>query len=329
MKTKLTLALIFFVLTVSAQSPYMGEPWDGTPWAFTYDNPSNFQSSVIGWQYDVGPAINPAPDETGDNPDGSTDFSVRSGINLEWVTGNGDLWRVRDDDYPIRMEQAQLQGIVLDNTDISLMDGPDGWSNFQWDSIQERFRDGGSWFRYTCSFEPGPYRFVNRGLNNTSGIYRILLRILDPETMQLVNNYSYVYYNALGRIGSSTDVITDLGESPTDGFAEYSNLQETDGPDQHWYVLDTALYLDGTYIIEVSQIKSGDLGGQFSEFTFESLPREKPTITSFISAGDIDGCDGTTTLTVSAVPEIPGDDILYRLSRDGTNNAGLVIESNL
>lgn len=317
---RILLVAITAILAVGlfAQSPYKGTPWKGTPWEFKADNTHNFgpEGRVILWKYDVGPAINPAPEETGNQPSDGGDFSVEPEDNLEWVIGMRDgRWRVREDDETRRLDSAAALGIELDPTDISLMDGDLGWSQFNWDPVLDRPRDGGIWPRFTITFEPGLYRFINRGFPNTNGNFNLVATLRDTSTMEIV--WTSGSYNNVGDAGVNS---VDLGVDPgTESGPLYTLLPNTGADNQHWYANTEVLELEGPYIMEIVLWGSGALGGQVSEFTWQNLPENKPTNLVLTSAGDIDGCDGSTLLTATAEgdPELAGVEVEYKFSRGG------------
>lgn len=317
---KLLLIAFAVIMTAGllAQSPYKGKPWNGTPWEFKADNSHNFgpNGRVILWKYDIGPAINPAPEETGNQPSDGGDFVVEPHNNLEWVTGMRDgRWRVRTDDETRRLDSAAALEIELDPTDISLMDGENGWSNFNWDPVKNRPRDGGIWPRFTVNFEKGKYRFINRGFPNTNGNFNIYIRLRDTATMEVVHEIES--FNNLGDLGTVT---TALGQDPgTETHPRYALLPNTEDPQQVWYAANKVFDLEGPFIFEFVLHGSGASGGQASEFTWENLPENAPGNLTLVSAGDIQGCDGSTVLTASADedPEAPGATVEYKFSRGG------------
>ena len=316
--------LIAFALLLTAgifaQSPYKGVPWNGVPWEFKAEpaNDHNFSPDgrIILWKYDVGPAINPAPEETGNQPSGAGDFSVEGNDNLEWVIGMRDgRWRVRDDDETRRLDSAEFLGIELDASDISLMDGENGWSNFNWDPVQNRPRDGGIWPRYTVNFEKGLYRFINRGFPNINGNFNIYLKLRDTATMAIV--LETPSFNNLKDLGNLT---IDLGMDPgTETGPRYAALPNTELETQHWYAYNEVWELEGPYIVEFTLHGSGASGGQSSEITFENLPENTVANLTLTSAGDIDGCDGSTTITAAADGDagLPGVAVEYKFSLGG------------
>ena len=293
-------------VAVSLFGQYGGVPWKGTPWQFGADNEANFENRVLLYKYDVGP---------GQTPAGEGNF-VKPEDNLEIVVGHvsgGDAaqwWRTRDPlptDWNIRLTEAEALEIELDPTDVALVTG---WSNFQWDGgdgSQQRIRDGCTWRRFTVEFEPGLYRYINRGRNGSGGNFAISFTLRDTATMDVV-------YASGSYINGQQKVTIQLGQTPE---APYDALPFVHN-DQYWYIYTEVLDLDGTYVLDVASLAAGAVGTGLGEFTFETLPPDKPTITEVTaSPAQIDGCDGSTTITVTATPENPGGEIEYRFLASG------------
>jgi len=292
---------------------YEGKPWNGAPWKFGQDNYENLETGrVIGYKYDVGPGM---------SGDGVPGGAVEAPNNLVWVVahrqaGGANQWRTRLTDgvpaagWNTRLLQAEEKNIELDPTDVALVTG---WSNFQWDLQLNRFRDGGSWFRYTLEFEEGLYRFINRGYPNTNGNFDLRIALRNPETMELI--WTSDWYNNLKDENVRTfRLTTDAENAPA---PPYDLLGPSGHANQAWWILNEVLELNGTYVIEIEQRNAGALGGQFSEFTFEALPLDSPTITSVeTSAESVDGCDGAVTITVNTTPYNEGGQVEYQLFLD-------------
>jgi hypothetical protein len=299
---KVLLLLFVSLLSASLFGQYGGTPWLGTPWQFGSDNIDNLSNGrVLAYKYDVGPAMSPGGEG-----------SIEPSGNLEWVAGmRTTQWQTRLIDgapavgWDTRKSQAFDLEIELHPTDIALIDG---WSNFQWDMTHQRMRDGGSWYRYTVEFEEGIYRFVNRGFANANGNFNMRMTLRNPETMELV--WTSDWWNNLKDAGGR---VIQLGNDPSTFEAPYNLLGEFITTEQNWWVLTDPLELSGKYVMEIEENRSGALGGQYSEFSFESVPADIPTITDIsASPAQIDGCDGETTITVTATPHNAGEEIHYR-----------------
>jgi hypothetical protein len=241
------------------------------------------------------------------------DAAVEPANNLVWVTGIGISGRntrltdgVPADGWNTRLTEAEALELGLDASDIALVTA---WSNWQWDLSLDRIRDGGTWFRYTCQFEPGLYRWINRGYPNTNGNFDLTFTLRDTSTMEVV--FTTGWFNNLKDVNVRTTRLTTDASAPAE---PYEDLGPTKGATQNWWILNDVLELDGTYIVEVHQRRAGALGGQYSEFTFESLPLDKPTVNSIdLSSNVIDGCDGSITMTIDATPQNAGGEVEFQV----------------
>jgi hypothetical protein len=280
------LLLMFFPTIVFSQ--YTGVPWNGSQWKIGKNNQENFRNTIICWKYDIGEA------EPSDLTPPASNLTAVIGKNEGVLRSNMDAPTIN-----ARVLGAAEEDRTLHQTDIDLTNS---YSNFQWHAVDQRWRDGGQWARYTIQFEPGNYLFLNRGYPNTNGNFNLLLTIYDTD-MNIV--YGPVERNNLGSLGTHT---TDLGFAP-DGV--YADLPPTPGNATRWYKWDDTFDLDGTYVVQIHSLRAGALGGAIGEFTFMETLVATPRILSF-SADPIAGCDGKTTLQVYAEPDIEGNTLYYQ-----------------
>jgi hypothetical protein len=299
------LLLMFAFSTTFAFGQYEGTPWNGTPWKFGQNNEENLENNrILTYQYDVGPAQSPA---------GPGEFFEPADA-LTWVTGHrngvgGSAWSVLatlPTLHNLRITEAEEKNIELDATDVALING---WSNFQWDADQKRIRNGASWRRFTVEFEPGLYKVITRGRNGAGGNFGQVMTLRNPETMEVIWTKTWV-----NQAGVATGETTYLGQTPVEPY----NLLPFVHNDQHWYILNEVLELDGKYILEQVNVNAGAVGTTIGEITFETMPPDKPTITAVTATPEnIDGCDGQAVITVTATPENEGGAVEYRLSLTG------------
>jgi hypothetical protein len=284
--------LSVWLICLSLYGQYTGTPWNGIPWQFGKDNSINLSegSRIPCWKYDIGEAEQNIPTASSNN------LNAVIGMNAGVLRTN--FGPENPETAKVRLDSAIANSISLHASDIALMDM---YSNFQWHTIDDRWRDGGQWTRYTLNFDEGTYLFVNRGYPNTNGNFNLFLRIYTTD-MQLL---STVEHNNLGHLGAG---VTDLGYDP-DGF--FDLLPETPTSATKWYLWEEAYDLNGTYIIEIHTLRAGALGGAIGEFTFVEAVPVKPTINNVV-AGTIDGCEGTATISVTAAPEIAGNELEYQ-----------------
>jgi hypothetical protein len=281
-------SLLLVLVPIITCGQYTGEPWNGSPWVFGKNNQENFRNTIICWKYDIGEA------ELSDLTPPASNLTAVIGKNEGVLRSNMDTPTIN-----ARVAGALEEGKTLMQSDIDLTTSN---SNFQWHSVDQRWRDGGQWVRYTIHFEPGNYLFLNRGYPNTNGNFNLLLTIYDTD-MNIV--YGPVERNNLGNLGTNT---TDLGFAP-DGV--YAELPPSPGNATRWYKWDDTFDLDGTYVVQIHSLRAGALGGAIGEFTFMETLVATPRILSF-SADPISGCEGKTTLLVHAEPEIEGNTLYYQ-----------------
>jgi hypothetical protein len=155
------LLLMFFPTIVFSQ--YTGVPWNGSQWKIGKNNQENFRNTIICWKYDIGEA------EPSDLTPPASNLTAVIGKNEGVLRSNMDAPTIN-----ARVLGAAEEDRTLHQTDIDLTNS---YSNFQWHAVDQRWRDGGQWARYTIQFEPGNYLFLNRGYPNTNGNFNLLLTI--------------------------------------------------------------------------------------------------------------------------------------------------------